>query len=150
MLAMEAGVDYTGVCTPFYCNDGKGNFLLHKRGAICRDEQGAWDTGSGRLGFGQSPEESVLREVMEEYGLVGEIQEKLPAHSIILDKNGVMTQWIAIPFFIKVDITKAKRMEPDRAVELGVFRLDSLPTPLHTGLQKTMSMFRERFEKYKG
>ncbi len=145
---MEAGVDYIGICTPFYCNDGKGNFLLHKRGDKCRDEKGRWDTGSGQLEFGQSPSESVLRELKEEYGLTGEIQEQLPAHSILRENNGKKTHWLSIPFFIKADIKSAKIMEPEYASEIGVFRLDALPSPLHTGLQKTMSMFPEHFKKY--
>jgi len=28
---MISGIDYIGITTPFYCNDGKGNFLFHKR-----------------------------------------------------------------------------------------------------------------------
>ena len=145
---MDAGVHYVGISTPFYCNDDNGNFLLHKRSNICRDEKGKWDCGGGELGFGQTPEESVLREVKEEYGVEGEIQEQLPAHSVIREENGVKTHWLAVPFFIKIDIKKAKIMEPDRATEMGVFRLDSLPTPLHNGLQMTMARFPEHFKKY--
>ena len=146
---MEPGIDYVGVSTPFYCNDGEGNFLLHKRSSACRDEVGKWDFGSGQLEFGQTPEESVLREVEEEYGVMGEIQEKLPAHSILRENNGVKTHWIAIPFFVKVDIKRAKLMEPDRATELSVFRLDKLPMPLHSGLQITMKKYKEHFDRYR-
>lgn len=146
---MQPGVDYVGVCVPFYCNDGKGNFLLHKRGKGCRDERGRWDTGSGQLEFGESPEEAVLREVREEYGIKGKIQEQLPAHSIIRRDNETMTHWISIPFFVKADIKKAKIMEPERASELGVYRLNKLPRPLHTGLVKTMSMYKKHFAAYK-
>ncbi|HEY4495194.1 MAG TPA: hypothetical protein VI998_04000 [Patescibacteria group bacterium] len=28
---MKLGIDYIGISTPFYCNDGQGCFLLHKR-----------------------------------------------------------------------------------------------------------------------
>jgi len=146
---MKAGVDYIGVTTPFYCNDGKGNFVMHKRSNNCRDERQRWDTGSGQLDFWQEPEESVLREVMEEYGVKGIIQEKLPAHSILRTSNGVRTHWVAIPFFIKIDVKKAKIMEPHKATDIGIFRLDKMPKPLHTGLKITMAAYPEYFKKYR-
>ena len=85
---MNIGIDYVGVTTPFYCNDGKGNFLLHKRSKNTRDEHGRWDPGSGKLDFGLEFEENVLKEVFEEYGCKGEIQEQLPAHTILREWDG--------------------------------------------------------------
>ncbi len=116
---MNIGIDFIGVTTPFYCNDGKGNFLLHKRSIECRDEQGRWDTGSGKLEFGLALEENVLKEVFEEYGCVGEIQERLPAHDIFRDQSGVKTHWVAVPFFIKVNRDEAKNNEPEKIDEIG-------------------------------
>ena len=57
---MKPGIDYIGISTPFYCHNGKGFFLLHKRNQNCRDEHGAWDTGSGKLEFGLTPKENAL------------------------------------------------------------------------------------------
>jgi len=146
---MKIGVDYTGVSTPFYCHDGKGNFLLHKRSKNCRDEHGHWDPGSGKLEFGVSLEENVLREIAEEYGCQCEIQEQLPAHDIFREQNGKNTHWLAVPFFVKVDPRKVKINEPEKIDEIGWFRLDSLPSPLHTGFKYSLNKFRKNFEKYK-
>ncbi len=77
---MEIGKDYIGVTTPFYCHDGKGNFLFGKRGIACRDEREHWDPGSGKLEFGLTIKENVLKKIQEEYGCGGMIQEQLPAH----------------------------------------------------------------------
>lgn len=145
---MNPGLDYIGISTPFYCNDGKGNFLLHKRSKHCRDEQGRWDPGSGQLEHGAALEENVLREVMEEYGCRGEIQERLPAHDIFRDMDGQKTHWLAIPFFVKVNPSLVRMNEPDKMDEIGWFRLDNLPNPLHTGFQFSFSKFREHFNKY--
>lgn len=38
---MKKGEDFTGITIVFLCHDGEGNFLLAKRGAQCRDENGA-------------------------------------------------------------------------------------------------------------
>lgn len=145
---MQIGIDYIGITTPFYCNDGNGNFLLHRRSVNTRDEHGRWDPGSGKLDFGVNPEENVLREIMEEYGCKGEIQEQLPVHSIFREWDGKPTHWIAIPFFVKVDPKEVRNNEPHKIDELGWFRLDALPEPLHTGFQFTLNKFRDHFEKY--
>lgn len=146
---MRVGVDYIGVRTPFYCPDGQGNFLLHKRSQNCRDEQGRWDPGSGELDFGLTPEENVLREVREEYGCHGEIDGQLPPHSIIREPNGERTHWLAIPFFIKVKREEVKNNEPDKIDELSWFRLDNLPQLLHTGFSYTFNRHKDYFDKYK-
>ncbi|MEK7066954.1 MAG: NUDIX domain-containing protein [Patescibacteria group bacterium] len=146
---MKVGINYIGITTPFYCNDGNGNFLLHKRSKNCRDEQGMWDPGSGEADFGMRIEENVLREVMEEYGCKGEIIERLPAHDIFRENNGVKTHWIAIPFFIKVNPEEVKNNDPDKIDEIGWFKLDNLPEPIHTGFATTFNAFKDYFEKYK-
>ena len=145
---MKIGINFIGINTPFYCNDGAGNFLLHKRSANCRDEQGNWDTGGGKLDFGISLEENVLREIMEEYGCSGEIQGRLPAHDIFREHKGAKTHWIAVPFFVKVNPKEARINEPHKMDEIGWFRLDALPDPLHTSFQFTLTSFPEYFKRY--
>src|SRR3990170_7394617 len=91
---LKPGIDYIGISTPFYCNNGKGVFVLHKRSKGCRDEQGRWDCGSGQLELGEDPTESVLREVKEEYGCKGTVQEQMPAHIIVRKHNDRKTHWL--------------------------------------------------------
>lgn len=142
---MKAGEDYIGVTTPFYCNDGKGNFLLHKRSKNCRDEQGKWDPGGGQLEFGLTPEENVLKEVKEEYGCNGVIQKSIPPHTILRINNGKRTHWITFPYFIKVKRSEVKINEPDKIDELGWFRLNNLPKPLHSGFGWTLKHYKKYF-----
>ncbi len=145
---MTAGIDYVGISTPFYCNDGKGNFVLHKRSSKCRDEQGTWDTGGGQLEFGQTPEENVIREVEEEYGCVGKIQERIPAYSVLRTHQGKKTHWLAIPFFILVRRKKVKINEPDKIDAIGWFTLDKLPKPLHSAFADSLKRHQDFFKKY--
>ncbi len=145
---MRAGIDYVGITTPFYCNDGKGNFLLHVRSKKCRDERGTWDPGGGQLEFGQTLEENVLREVQEEYGCKGTIQEQLPPCNIFRMNNGVKTHWLAIPFFILVHPKEVKNNDPEKIDELRWFTLDALPKPLHTGFQHALTRLEKYFTKY--
>ncbi|MSU76218.1 hypothetical protein EXS54_01970 [Patescibacteria group bacterium] len=97
--APKPGVDYLGVTTAFYCHDGEGNFLFHRRSEQTRDEHGAWDPGSGKYEFLEvdSLEANALKEIDEEYGCKGVIDEQLPAHIINREHAGERTQWLATP-----------------------------------------------------
>lgn len=148
MKKLKPGVDFIAVSVSFYCHNDDGIFVLHKRSDNCRDEHGAWDFGGGRLEFGEDPETGVLREVLEEYGVEGEIIEQLSAHSIIRDQNGIKTHWLVVPFFIKVDLSKIINNNPEKISEIEFFSLDNLPKPLHTGAAHTMKKFKENFDKY--
>lgn len=145
---MKIGYDFVGVTTPFYCHDGNGNILMHKRTLACRDEHGRWDAGSGKLEFNNGLEENVLQEVLEEYGCKGEIIEQLPAHDIFRIQNGVRTHWIAIPFLVKVNPLEVKIGEPEKMSELGWFAINALPTPLHTGFEYTFLRYKAYFDRH--
>jgi 8-oxo-dGTP diphosphatase len=145
---MKPGFDYIGISTSFYCFDDEGNLLLQKRSSQSRDEQGRWDSGSGQLEFGQTPEENVLRELKEEYGCVGEIIGTLPTHSILRIQNDQDTHWLVVPFFVRVKREDVRNNYPLKIDEIGWFKLQSLPTPLHTGFQFTFEKYRNYFAKY--
>lgn len=145
--SFQIGFDYVGISTPFYCIDEKGRLLLHKRTQNCRDEHDRWDTGSGKLEFGSTLEENVLREVVEEYGCHGDIICTLPAHSILRSWENRPTHWLAVPFFVRVNQLEVKNNEPEKISDMGWFTLNTLPSPLHSGFAYTLSKFRVEFEK---
>jgi len=145
---MKAGIDYIGISTPFYCNDGKGTFLFHKRSKNCRDEEGKWDTGSGQLEFGLTPEENVMKEIKEEYGCHGVIQEGLPAHSIFRIHEAKKTHWIAIPFFVYVSPKDVRINDRDKIDVIAWYTLQDAPKPLHIGFTYTLQKYKEHFRKY--
>jgi len=145
---MKPGIDYIGISTPFYCIDGKGQLLLHKRSKICRDEHGRWDPGGGQLEKGLTPEQNVLKEVAEEYGCVGKIVGQIPAHSIFRQWDRKKTHWMVLPFFILVDPQNVKINEPEKIDEIGWFSVKNLPTPLHSGFTYTFKHFQSYFQKY--
>ncbi len=64
---MRKGVDYTGIATVYFCHDGQGNFIMAKRSQNARDEQGCWDIGGGALEFGMAVDDSLCKEIKEEY-----------------------------------------------------------------------------------
>jgi len=146
---MKAGIDFVGITTAFYCHDGKGNFVLHKRSNKCRDEQGSWDNGGGKLEYGLTLEDNVLKELKEELGCDGIIQEQLPSYTLLRKHNGNNTHWLATPFIILVNPNKVKNNDPEKIAEIGWFKLNHLPSPLHTGLQQAIKKYKTYFDKYK-
>lgn len=133
---MKPGIDYIGITTPFYCVDGQGHLLMHKRSSNCRDEVGRWDTGAGQLSFGEEVEDCVLREIKEEYGCNGKILFKIHPHSVIRIQNGVKTHWLAIPHIVLVEPEKVKNNEPHKIDDIAWFTLDSLPRPIHSAFRR--------------
>ncbi|OGE44818.1 hypothetical protein A3B39_00175 [Candidatus Daviesbacteria bacterium RIFCSPLOWO2_01_FULL_37_10] len=129
---LQKGVDFIGVTVVFYCHDGKGNFLMHKRSKNCRDEVGNWDVGGGGMEFGETFEEAVEREIMEEYSCSVENLKFITSYNV-LRKNGKQdTHWIALLFTAKVNPEKVAIGEPDYIDEIGWFSENNLPDPLHS------------------
>lgn len=141
---MKKGVDYIGVCVVFYCHDGKGNIVMHKRSQKCRDEQGRWDVGGGALEHGETFEEAVRREIKEEYCCDVKDIEFLGAHNVLREVNGQKTHWIALIHKTLVDPSQVKNGEPEYIEELGWFNIDKLPSPLHSQFQDAFGLYKNK------
>lgn len=129
---LQRGVDFIGVTVVFYCHDGRGNFLMHKRSKFCRDEVGNWDAGGGALEFGETFEEAVKREIKEEYCCDTKDLKLVGSYNILREDRGRKTHWIAILFTAKVNPHQVDIGEPDDMEEIGWFNENNLPEPLHS------------------
>lgn len=137
------GVDHIGVTCVFFCHDGKGNLLMQKRSQECRDERGRWDCGSGSMEFGETFEETVRREIKEEY-CVNPIDLKFCGVRNVLRKNGkIRTHWVALVFAAKVDPKRAKIGEKRKIEKIGLFPIKKLPSPQHSMLKKHLATVRK-------
>lgn len=145
---MKAGVDYIGISTSFICHDGNGKFLLSKRSQNCRDEQGAWEFGGGKLEFGSTLEENVLREIREEYGCEGIIEKELPPITLFRNNGDEKTHWVAVAYIVRVSPREAKLNEPESQDEIGWFRLEKFPQPFHTGAASILEAYRDRIKEH--
>ncbi len=141
---MKKGIDFTGITVCNLCHDGKGNYLLNKRGVGCRDEHGTWDAGGGGLEFGDTIEDTLRREIGEEYGTDVISYEFLGYRDVHRIHNGQKTHWIALDFKVLVDRSKAKNGEPHKFDEIGWFKLHEFPTPLHSQFPKFLDLYKGR------
>ncbi len=140
---MKKGIDYIGVTVVFFCHDGKGNFLLHKRSQNCRDEQGCWDCGGGAMKFGETFEQAVRREVEEEYCTHIKDLRFIETSNILREQNGFETHWIALIFAVEIDCSHIKNGDTEKIDEMSWFTLDSLPKPLHSKLPETLNLMKK-------
>lgn len=137
-LRTHKGVSFVGITTPFICYDKRGRIFMAKRSKQARDEHGRWDCGAGGLKHGQSLEENMRRELMEEYG-VEPIKSTFIGYFEAFRQNelGLLTHWLAMPFAVLVDPAKLSICEPEMVDDSGWFALDALPSPLHSQWEST-------------
>ena len=140
----KKGQDFTGVSVVFICHDGKGNILMNQRSKNCRDEQGNWDIGAGSLEFGHKVEDTLKREIKEEYCTDVLGYEFLGFRDIHRDNNGRNTHWISLDFKVHVDRSKVQIGEPHKADAIGWFARDKFPTPLHSQLPKFLEKYKDK------
>lgn len=132
-LRKHKGISFTGITTVFFCHDGKGNLFLTRRSKNTRDEHGRWDPGGGGLKHGQSVEESLKREVLEEYNAVPLRTDFIGYFDAFREtSDGLPTHWLAMCFAVLVDPKQVRVNEPEMVDDSGWFSLDALPEPLHS------------------
>ncbi|MGN6030953.1 MAG: NUDIX domain-containing protein [Thermomicrobiales bacterium] len=123
----------------FICHDGAGRILLARRSPGARDEHGAWDTGAGGIEIGETFEEAVSREVMEEYGATAQEITLLGVRNVI--RHDPLTHWVALVFAVRIDPAEARIVERHKFDAIDWFTPDALPTPLHSQTPDSLALF---------
>jgi ADP-ribose pyrophosphatase YjhB (NUDIX family) len=139
---MEKGEDFTGVTVVYFCHDGNGNFLLAKRSGNARDEHGCWDCGGGGLEFGHTVEETLRKEIAEEYGTDVLDYEFLGYRDVHREHDGKKTHWIALDFKVRVEPKKVKNNEPHKFDAVEWFTINKMPEPLHSQLPNFLALYK--------
>lgn len=141
---MEKGKDFIGVTIVYLCHDGNGNFLFNKRSSNCRDEHGTWDPGGGGLEFGETVENTLKKEILEEYCTDVLGYEFLGYRDVHREHNGTKTHWVALDFKVLIDRDKVKNGELDKFDAVEWFTLDKLPSPLHSQFPTFLKLYKEK------
>ncbi len=138
---MQKGIDYIGVTASYLCHDGKGNYLMNKRSAQCRDEQGRWDFGGGSVEFGDTVEETLKKELKEEYCVENYSSKFLGYTDSFRELEGKKYHWIHFVFLVEVDPKEVQNGEPHKFEEIGWFTLKNLPQPLHSNIPDELKQY---------
>lgn len=123
------GIDHIGVTVNFLIHDGTGKILLQKRSKNCRDEHHKWDIGGGAVEFGETLEQALERELMEEYMITPIEYEMTEIYNALREHEGTPTHWLAINFKVLVNPDDIKIGEPHKVEEIGWFNDADLPDP---------------------
>lgn len=129
---MKKGEDYIGITVSFLCHDGAGNVLLSKRGINCRDEHGAWDCGGGSIEFGHTAEDTLRKEITEEYCTDVVAFEFLGYRDVFREQSGRKSHWLSLDFLALIDPSKVENGEPHKLDDVRWFDFDALPSPMHS------------------
>ena len=141
---MQKGVDHIGVSVVYFCHDGEGNVLFSKRGKNCRDEHGNWDIGGGGVDFGDDVIDTLKREIAEEYCTDVLHHEFLGYRDIHREHEGKKTHWITLDFKVLVDRAKAKNGEPHKFDAVEWFKLENMPQPQHSQMQRFLELYKDK------
>jgi len=102
--------------------------------------EGTWTMPGGKLDYGETLEEGVKREVLEETEIaLGDIE--------VMCLNQDMNEkahFITIGFIAEITDQEPKVMEPDEITEWGWFDLDTLPSPLFFPSAKVLDNYKQK------
>ncbi len=149
---MQKGIDHIGVAVAFFCHDGRGNVLMSKRGAKARDEHGKWDIGAGGIEFGDTIEETLIKEIKEEICADIVKSEFLGCRTVLRELDGKKTHWIMFDFKVQVNPEMVKNGEPHKFDELKWFTFDNMPKPeeMHSQIPNFIKTHKKKLFKEVG
>jgi 8-oxo-dGTP pyrophosphatase MutT (NUDIX family) len=143
---MRKGVDYPGVTIVYFCHDGKGNHVMAKRSTACRDEHGCWDIGGGGVDFGETVDNTIRREILEEYGTTVLDYEFLGYRDVHREHLGQRTHWIALDFAVLVKPDDVRNGEPHKFDDVQWFTRGTLPDPVHSRFPEFLELYGEKLD----
>ena len=60
------------------------------------------------------------------------------------EKINYQLDWLALDFKVLVDREKVKNGEPHKFEEIGWFKLDNLPTPMHSQIPNAINIHKDK------
>lgn len=140
---MKKGEDCIGITVSFLCHDGKGNVLLNRRGENARDEHGRWDCGGGGVEFGDTVENTLRKEISEEY-----CTDVLEAHhlgfrDVFRTHHDKKTHWLSLDYLVLINSEKWGNGEPHKLEEVKWFPFYALPEPMHSQWPMFLEKYRD-------
>lgn len=132
---LKPGKDYIGVGVgAVILRDNKILLLLRKKAP----ESGCWTIPGGKVEFGETVEEAILREVKEEINAEGKIIAPLGVTNHILKEEG--THFVSPRFLVEL-LEEPENMEPESHEAMKWFPIDDLPENVTMTTQKALAAF---------
>lgn len=141
---MKVGVDCVGVGIGALIINKERKIFLALRGQKAKNERGLWETPGGGAEFGETMEQTVVREMKEEYGFRIDPLEVFYVYDHILHEEG--QHWVAITFLCKVKVGKPKILEVGKCDAIGWFSIaEAEKLPLAQTAQHDIEELKKRY-----
>jgi 8-oxo-dGTP diphosphatase len=147
---MQKGIDFIGLCVVYFCHDGKGDVVMAKRSQNARDEKGLWDVGGGAIELHDTIDNTLRKEIKEEYNcdvLNYEFLGYRELHRRIDDDK--KTHWIALDFKVLVEASDLKTNEPHKFDDVKLFPIGEMlvdPEKVHSQLPKFLEKYQDKIK----
>lgn len=122
MKNIIVGTDCVGVGVGALIFNDEGKVLLALRGKKAKNERGKWEIPGGAIEFGETLEEGIKREVMEEVGVEIEVVELFEVNDHILPHEN--QHWVAPSYICKIISGEVRNLEPEKCERLEWFSID--------------------------
>jgi len=143
---MKAGIDYIGVSVGALILNKKGEIFLTKRGDNATNERGTWEIPGGKVGFGETIENAVQREMKEEYGVDISLEHQFPAQNHLIPEE--KQHWVPTCFIARIVGGREPTIkESDKCAAIGWFPLAKLPSPLSIITKLDIVLYREHLAR---
>ena len=120
---------------------GKRHDDPEKASSMLRGE-GTWSLTGGKLDFGETLEDGVYREVLEETG----IRVNKNSLKLISVSNDMISEahFVTLGFLCEDFEGEARVMEPDEVTEWKWFKLDELPSPIFFPAERILKNYKNK------
>lgn len=143
---MKPGIDYIGVSVGALILNDKGEIFLTKRGVKATNERGTWEIPGGKVHFGETLQDAIIREIKEEYGVEMVLTYQFPAQNHFIPDE--KQHWVPTSFIANIKGSQEpKILEPDKCEAIGWFGLNSLPQPLSIITKLDVASYRKYLTK---
>ena len=140
---MKRGVDYIGVAAGAVIVNEEGKYFAALRGKEAKDERGKWEFPGGGVEFGETLEQTAIREIKEEHGVELEVVEFLSVETVFIKPEN--HHWVTVTYVCKIKEGEPKILEPHKCDQIGWFLLDELiKMPLSTITVKNIQSLRSK------
>lgn len=122
----------------------KSEVLIAEREPASNNEVGLWDFPGGTVEFGESIEDTVIRELKEEVDIDIELVELLNVVNHILPKEG--QHWVSPVYIAKHIGGIAKVLEPEKCPKFEWLKIENLNPKILT--ESSRQSYEAYLEKY--
>lgn len=110
------------------------------RNASIRNDRNLWSQPGGAVEFGETIEQAIKREAVEEIGVEVELLELLNVNDHMIDG----AHWIAPAYLCRIISGELKNMEPEKCEEIRWFSLSALPENLNENTKNSTTVLKRR------